>query len=84
VIDPGLITAGAKGSNPERIAGAAVTVSGAPQTLLSTVGPNGGTYLLSPSFSLAVPPNAFRPNFFGEINASPVNPYVTTLTLTIS
>ena len=84
VIDPGLITVGAKGSNPERIVGAAVTVSGAPQTLLSTVGPNGGTYLLTPSFSLAVPPNAFRPNFSGAINASPVNPYVTTLTLTIS
>ncbi|TFD55955.1 ice-binding family protein [Cryobacterium sp. Hh38] len=84
VIDPGPITAGPNGSNPARIVGRPLTMSGTPQVLLSTVGSNPGTYLLTPSFSLAVPPNAFRSNFSGEINASPVNPYVTTLTFTIS
>jgi hypothetical protein len=59
-------------------------MSGAPQTLLSSVGSNTGTYLLTPTFSLAIPSNAFRPNYAGDINASPLNPYVSTLTFTIS
>ncbi|WP_104082912.1 ice-binding family protein [Cryobacterium sp. Y11] len=84
VIDPGPITLGPNGVNPELIVGPALTMSGAPQTLLSSVGSNTGTYLLTPTFSLAIPSNAFRPNYAGDINASPLNPYVSTLTFTIS
>lgn len=84
VITPGTITAGADGGPIDGISAPALALSETAQTLITTSGPNRGSYLLSPSFSLAIPPNAYRSNFTGAVDGSPLNPYVSVLTFTIS
>jgi hypothetical protein len=61
-----------------------VTASSAPQPFLWTLGDHTGSYSLTPLLSLRIPANAYRSNFSGSVNGSIVNPYVATLTLTIS
>ena len=59
-------------------------MSGAEEPFLWTAGDNTGSYSLSPSVSVGIPVNAYRSNFSGTVNDSPVNPYVSVITLTIS
>jgi hypothetical protein len=53
-----------------------------PQALVSAGATHKGTYSLTPSFSLAIPANAFRSNLSGAVGSA-LNPYVTTVTFTI-
>ncbi len=83
-ITPGTITAGL-GSDPAAgITAPALALSGTSQTLISVTGPNQGkgTYMLTPSFELAVPANAHRSNYSGIVG-SPLIPYTATVTYTI-
>ncbi|MBC7725814.1 MAG: DUF3494 domain-containing protein [Burkholderiaceae bacterium] len=54
-----------------------------PQTLLSSPGAHRGTYTFDPAFTLTVPPGAYRSNFVGSIDGSPLNPYVAVITVTV-
>ena len=83
-ITPGTITTGPNTDATTGITAPQLALSTTPQTLIATVGPHRGTYLLTPTFSLMIPVNAFRSNYSGVIEDSPMNPYVTVLTFTIS
>ncbi|MDJ0349786.1 ice-binding family protein [Cryobacterium sp. PH29-G1] len=83
-ITPGTITVGANTDSASGITAPKLSLSTTPQTLLNAPGPNRGTYLLTPTFSLMIPANAYRSNYSGAIDNSPMNPYVTVLTFTIS
>lgn len=83
-VQPGQIT-GMSGSDPTSgLAASTVTVSTTPQPLVSSAGPNRGTYLFSPTFSLVVSPTTYRSNYSGQFKNSPINPYVAIITITIS
>jgi hypothetical protein len=83
-ISPGAITTGPQTDNATGITAHPLVLSAVAQTLLNASGPHRGTYLLTPAFSLKIPANAYRSNFSGAIDNSPMNPYVTVLTFTIS
>lgn len=53
------------------------------QTLASTSGPHKGTYTFAPTFALAVPANAYRSNYATGTSGA-MNPYTTTLTITVA
>ena len=55
-----------------------------PQTLLSSTGAHRGAYSFTPTFTLTIPPNAFRSNYSGTIDGSPLIPYVSVIPITIS
>jgi hypothetical protein len=85
-ITPGTVTAGA-GADPVGTGGAGITAPAlamleTPQALVSAGATHKGTYSLTPSFSLAIPANAFRSNLSGAVGSA-LNPYVTTVTFTI-
>ena len=82
-ITPGPITADTGADPANSITAPALTLSGSTQTLISTKGPNRGIYTLTPKFSLAVPANAYRSNWSDAIDNSNLNPYISTLTVTI-
>lgn len=83
-ITPGPIAA-AQGSDPVTgISAPPLALSTTSQALVAAVGSHRGTYLLTPSFSLRIAPNAYRSNFSGAIDESPLNPFVSVLTFTIS
>ena len=82
-ITPGAVTAAAGSDSASAIDASPLTVSDTAQALVSASGPEKGTYTMTPSFSLAVPANAYRSNYSGEIGASDLNPYTSTLTYTI-
>ena len=82
-ITPGQITADTGADPADSITAPALKLSDSSQTLVSTKGPNKGTYTLTPEFSLAVPANAYRSNWSGAIDGSSLNPYISTLTVTI-
>lgn len=84
VITPGPITAGIDTINPNGLVSSVVILSGDAQSLVTNPTDHRGTYYFVPTFSLAIPPNAFRSNYQGEIGTSSVNPYITQLTITIS
>lgn len=82
-ITPGTVTA-ATGADPAtNITAAPITASTSAQALVAAAGPDKGTYTLTPSFSLAVPANAYRSNYSGTVGSSTLNPYTSTLTYTI-
>ncbi|WP_161498986.1 ice-binding family protein [Cryobacterium aureum] len=83
-IAPGAITTGPNTDAATGISAPTLALSAAPQTLIATSGPNRGTYLLTPTYSLMIPANAYRSNYAGAIDASTMNPNVTVLTFTIS
>lgn len=83
-ITPGTITTGPNTDARTGITPPQLALSNAPQTLIAAVGPQRGTYLLTPTFSLMIPANAFRSNYSGVIEDSPMNPYISVLTFTIS
>ena len=55
-----------------------------PLALLSSNGTQRGAYTFRPTFTLEIPPGAYRSNFSGTIDGSPVVPYVSVITVTIS
>ncbi|TFD72638.1 ice-binding family protein [Cryobacterium gelidum] len=83
-IAPGTITTGPNTDAATDITAPTLALSTSPQTLIATTGPHEGTYLLTPTYSLIIPSNAYRSNYSGAIEDSPMNPYVTVLTFTIS
>ncbi|MGM9473799.1 WxL domain-containing protein [Pseudarthrobacter sp. YS3] len=82
-ITPGAVTAAAGADAATGITAPALVMSTASQALISATGPHKGTYNLTPSFSLAIPANAYRSNYTtGSTGA--LNPYTSTLTYTIA
>ena len=81
-ITPGTVTAGV-GSDAATISAPALALSTSSQALISATGPAKGTYTLAPSFSLAIPANAYRSNYSGTVGSSSLNAYTSTLTYTI-
>ena len=83
-ISPGTITTGPNSDAATGIMAPDLALSTTSQSLIATSGPHRGTYLLTPTFRLMIPANAYRSNFSGAIDNSPMNPYVSVITLTIS
>ena len=82
-ITPGDVTAG-EGADTDALTTNVVEITEAAQSLVSASSTgNKGTYTLAPTFSLAIPANAYRSNFVGAVD-SQQNPYVSTFTFTIS
>ncbi|WP_197059286.1 ice-binding family protein [Cryobacterium sp. MLB-32] len=83
-ITPGSITA-RPGSDPiSGISAPPLALATSAQALITAVGSHRGTYVLTPAVSLMIPPNAYRSNFSGVIDHSELNPFISTLTFTIS
>ena len=82
-ITPGPITAAA-GADPvsTTLTAPALAMSGVSQPLISSTGENKGTYNVTPTFSLAIPANAYRSNYATD-TAGALNPYTSTVTYTI-
>lgn len=78
---PGTVTSG--GGSDSAPQGTTVNVSSQPQVIVAATGGYKGTFTLTPNFDLTVPGNAFRSNF-ATGTSGVVNPYIATLTLTIS
>ncbi|MEX1077652.1 MAG: WxL domain-containing protein [Homoserinimonas sp.] len=84
-VTPGTVTAGAGSDAATSITASAKALSIASQGLVTATGPNKGTYTLTPSFSLAVPANAYRSNYVDVVGPdAPMHPYITTITYTIA
>lgn len=81
VMTPGFITSVA-GSDVVP-ATSSVTMSGTAQSIVSAPAPSKGTYTLTPSFALNVPINAYRSNYSGTLSNGTINPYISTVTITI-
>ena len=82
-ITPGTVTAGTGADAPTNITASPLTASTSAQALVAAAGPDKGSYTLTPTFSLAVPANAYRSNYSGAVGSSALNPYTSTLTYTI-
>ncbi|MDJ0339175.1 hypothetical protein [Cryobacterium sp. PH31-O1] len=83
-ITPGVVTARTSEGADAAPTTEPVSVSDQPQALVYTSTLGKGTFTLTPEFSLNIPPNAYRSNFSGAIDGSPVNPFVSVLTFTIA
>lgn len=84
-VSTGTVTAGTGSDPTTNITGASsLALSGSAQTLISSTGSSKGTYTFSPTFSLLIPANAFRSNYSGTVGSSALNPYSSTVTLSIS
>ena len=84
VLTPGTVTQNSGPDTIDGISSQTISVWNSVQPFLWTLGNNTGSYSMSPGFSLSIPANAYRSNFSGIVNGSPLNPYVSTLTYTIS
>lgn len=82
-VTPGAITAGSGADPATNITAPAIALSTSQLALITAAGPDKGSYSLSPSFSLAIPANAYRSNYSGAVGSTAVNPYSSTLTYTI-
>lgn len=82
-ITPGAITPGTGSDPATNISANALAVSTSSQALISAAGPDKGSYTLTPTFSLAIPANAYRSNYSGAVGSTALNPYTSTLTYTI-
>ncbi len=81
----GTITAG-DGADPvgSTLTGVSgLAMDGGSQSVITSTGTNKGTYAATPTYSLAVPANAFRSNYTTGTSGA-LNPYTTTLTYTIA
>lgn len=83
-ITPGTVTAAAGADAATGITAGALVMSTTDQALISAPGPHKGTYNVTPSFSLAIPANAYRSNYAGVVGSSALNPYTSTITYTIA
>lgn len=61
-----------------------LALSTSPQTLIASSGDSTGVYLITPSFGFAIPANAYRSNYAGAVGSSALEPYTTTISVTIS
>lgn len=85
VVSTGVFTGDLLSDPPTNILGASnLVLSSTPQTLASTTGNSQGIYSYTPTFSLTMPANAFRSNYSGAVGSSSLNPYTSTITVTIS
>ncbi|MHB8512315.1 MAG: WxL domain-containing protein [Actinomycetota bacterium] len=84
VFTPGSLTSLPGSDDTGNLSSNAVTLSTSSQTFLTCNSNCKGRYGFTPSVSLTVPANAFRSNYSGAVNASSLNPYGVTLTLTIA
>lgn len=84
-VSTGSITADV-GSDPAvNIAGSTnLVLSTSPQTLVSATGNSTGVYTFIPTFQFTMPGNAFRSNYSGAVGSSSLNPYSSTITVTIA
>lgn len=82
-ITPGTITAGTGADTAPTAGAVAIATAGTAQALISATGPTKGTYTLTPTFSLAIPANAFRSNYTTGSSGA-LNPYTSTITYTIA
>lgn len=82
-ITPGTVTAGTGADPASNITAGALALSTTSQALVTAAGPDKGTYSLTPSFSLAIPANAYRSNYSGAVGTTALNPYASTLTYTV-
>ena len=82
-ITPGDITAGTGADTAPTAGAVAIATAGTAQALISATGPTKGTYTLTPTFSLAIPANAFRSNYTTGSSGA-LNPYTSTITYTIA
>jgi len=81
-ITPGAIVAGTGADPATGITAPALSMLTTSQALVAATATHKGIYTLTPSFSLAIPANAFRSNYaVGSSGAQ--NPYATTITYTI-
>ena len=84
-VTTGTVTAGTGSDPTTNITGStALAMSTTSQTLVASTGNSKGTYSLTPTFDLVVPANAYRSNYSGTVGSTTLNPYVSTLTYTIS
>jgi hypothetical protein len=83
-ITPGPIAAGIGADPAGNITAPALPMSTVAQALISAGGPDKGAYTLTPSFSLAIPANAYRSNYSAAVGSTALNPYTSTLTYTIA
>lgn len=83
-INPGTVTAGSGADPASNITGPLLSLTGSAQALVSASGTSKGTYSLTPTYSLDIPANAYRSNYSGTVNDSPLNPYTSTITYTIA
>ncbi|MHB8512316.1 MAG: WxL domain-containing protein [Actinomycetota bacterium] len=85
VVSTGSFTA-SLGSNPATpiVGVSGLTLTTLPQTLAVSSGNTIGTYSFTPTFSLTMPGNAFRSNYSAIVGASTLNPYTSTITVTIA
>ena len=82
-ITPGVVAARDRPGSSVGISAPQLTLSRSAQALVWSTGANPGSYTFNPTFSLAIPANAYRSNYSGEVGNSPLNPYVSTMTYTI-
>lgn len=82
-ITPGTITASAGADAAPATSAVVIATANSAQALVSATGPAKGTYTLTPTFSLAIPANAFRSNYATTVVAGDLNPYISTITYTI-
>ncbi|MEW1808869.1 WxL domain-containing protein [Pseudarthrobacter sp. NPDC080039] len=83
-ITPGTVTAAAGADPATGITAPALVMSTTSQALVSAPVTHKGTYDLTPSFSLAIPANAYRSNYSGAVGSTALNPYTSTITYTIA
>lgn len=83
-ITPGTITASAGADTAPTTSAVVIEAADTAQALVSATGPAKGTYTLTPTFSLAIPANAFRSNYATTVVAGDLNPYISTITYTIA
>ncbi|MHB8512317.1 MAG: WxL domain-containing protein [Actinomycetota bacterium] len=81
----GTITAGAGSDPASSLTGStSLALSNSSQTLVSAASPSKGTYTFTPSVTLSIPANAYRSNYSGVVGSSSLNPYSSTMTVTIA
>lgn len=83
-ITPGTVTAGTGSDAATNIDAPLLPLSTSAQALLSATSPSKGSYTLTPTFSLAIPANAYRSNYYGAVGSTALNPYISTITFTIA
>lgn len=84
-ISTGSITAAAGSDGTGNLTGASsMALSNSAQTLLSSSGASKGTYTFTPSVAFTIPANAYRSNYAGTVGSSSLNPYVSTITVTVA
>lgn len=84
-VSTGSFTAGTGSDATSNLTGSTnLALSTSSQTLASASGTTKGAYTFTPSFSFTIPANAYRSNYAGTVGSSSLNPYTSTITVTIA